>query len=136
MRETVYSAGKCNIGENEIAQRNRIGYFGLILTIIGFVVYVIGIYTIKLEPIIGLGLFFPALMGSVGFIQARSKFCAAYGFAKKYNVSSGLGVILHVEDVVHQKRDRNKAVIIVIQSILIATVISLGSVIIGTIISN
>ena len=136
MRETVYSAGKCNIGENEIAQRNRIGYFGLILTIIGFVVYVIGIYTIKLEPIIGLGLFIPALMGSVGLIQARSKFCAAYGFAKKYNVSSGLGVILHVEDVVHQKRDRNKALIIVIQSILIATVISLVSVIIGIIISN
>lgn len=136
MRETVYSAGKCNIGENEIAQRNRIGYFGLILTIIGFVVYVIGIYTIKLEPVIGLGLFIPAFMGSIGLIQARNKFCAAYGLAKKYNVSSNLGVILHVEDVVHQKRDRNKALIIVIQSILIATVISLVSVIIGIIIYN
>jgi len=134
--ETTYSSGICNIGDKEVAQRKRIGYIGIVLTVVGFLVYAIGIYTIKLEPIVGIGLFIPALMGSVGLIQARNKFCAAYGFAKKYNVSSGLGVILHVEDIAHQKKDRNKALIIVIQSILIATVISLVSVLLGVVIYN
>lgn len=135
MTETTYSSGICNIGDKEVAQRKRIGYIGIVLTVVGFLVYTIGIYTIKLEPIVGIGLFIPALMGSVGLIQARNKFCAAYGFGKKYNISSGLGVILNVEDAVNQERDRNKAIRIVIQSVLISVAISLISVSLGVLMS-
>ena len=127
-----YKAGTCNIGEQEIKQRKRLGYIGVSLTIIGFMIYIGGIYFFNMEPLIGSLLFIPAMMGSVGLIQARNRFCAAYGLTKVFNVSSDLGFTIKVEDKNKQKKDRNKAFKILIQSFLISAVVSVGSILVGT----
>jgi hypothetical protein len=45
-------------------------------------------------PIIRLGIFFPLMVASVGFVQSRSKFCLAYGFAGTHNVGK-MGLTLN-----------------------------------------
>jgi hypothetical protein len=131
-----YIAGTCNIGEQEIKQRRRLGYLGVSLTIIGFTIYITGIYFFNLEPLIGSLLFIPAMMGAIGLIQARKKFCAAYGFSKVYNVASDLGLTIKVEDDSAQKKDQKKALIIVIQSFLVSAVIAIVSIAIGIMFSG
>ncbi|MFX0013389.1 MAG: hypothetical protein ACFFB2_02010 [Promethearchaeota archaeon] len=134
MSEIQYSAGVCNIGEAEIKQRRRIGYIGLVLTVITIIVYLILIYSIKLDPLFGVIIFIPAEMTTIGLIQARSKFCAAYGLTHQQNVSSSLGLTIKIEDEVSQREDRNKAIKIVFQSLIIALIITVFTIIGGIII--
>ncbi|NHJ02657.1 MAG: hypothetical protein EAX86_11005 [Candidatus Heimdallarchaeota archaeon] len=133
MSEIQYTAGLCNIGEAEIEKRRRIGYLGLALTIISIFAYLSLIYFIQLNPIIGIFIFIPALMLNIGFIQARNKFCAAYGFTHQQNVSSGLSLTIKIEDNESQMKDRNKATKIIFQSIINALIITIAVVIGGII---
>lgn len=134
MVEYEYSAGSCNIGESEIKQRRRIGYLGLILAIIAFIIYIGMIYLAEMDPLYGIVIFVPVLVSSTGFFQARNKFCAAYGFTRQQNVSNKLGVTIKIEDKISQQKDRNKAIRIVLQAFLISIVTTIGIIIIGSII--
>ena len=134
--ETEYIAGTCNIGTSEVNQRRRIGLIGLGLTFVSIIVYLGLVYLIGLETILGALVFLPAVMSAVGLLQARNKFCAAYGFAKRQNVTLSLGTTTKVEDISSQKKDRNKAVRIVLQSTIIAVGIAFLTVILGIIVSQ
>jgi hypothetical protein len=136
MSETKYTPGICNIGTAEIRQRRRVGYIGLILTIIGAIIYFGLVYTIGLDFLFGVLLFIPTEMAAIGFLQARNGFCAAYGFAKKQNVSADFGLTLEVKDLSDQKEDRNKALKIVGQSLLLSVVFSLLIVLGGLIVQG
>ena len=125
MSDFQYSTGVCNIGEAEIAQRRKIGYLGLGLTIVFFMVYLGLIFSIELNPLFGVLVFIPAEVFTVGFLQARKKFCAAYGLTHRQNVASPLGVTLKIEDEASHKKDRNKALLIIIQSIIYAGIITI-----------
>ncbi|MFX0051772.1 MAG: hypothetical protein ACFFAJ_11870 [Candidatus Hodarchaeota archaeon] len=116
---TEYVAGICNIGSAEITQRKRIGFIGLAITGFGIIVYIPSIIILNINPLIGILFIFPGTITSIGFIQAREKFCAAYGFSSVANVSVQLGKTVRIEDKIDRKKDRNKAIIILIQSILI-----------------
>jgi hypothetical protein len=131
-----YTAGTCNIGEEEIKQRRRIGHFGLVLTLVSIIIYLGLVYSIGLDIMVGILIFLPAEMSAVGLLQARNKFCAAYGLTKQQNVSSSLGLTLKIEDISNQKKDRNKALKIVFQSTIIAIGISILTVILGIIVSQ
>jgi hypothetical protein len=131
-----YTAGTCNIGEEEIKQRRRIGRIGLVLTLVSIVIYLGLVYSIGLDIMVGVLIFLPAEMSAVGLLQARNKFCAAYGLTKQQNVSSSLGLTLKIEDISNQKKDRNKALKIVFQSTIIAIGISILTVILGIIVSQ
>jgi hypothetical protein len=122
--EETYIAGSCNISLPEITQRKRFGYIGLVITGIGIILYLFAVFNMNLDPLFGILLSFPAFMSSIGFIQARQKFCAAYGLGKRYNVSSNLGVTINVENKELQIKDRNKAFWIIIQSIIISLIIA------------
>ena len=136
MTEIEYKSGSCNIGEAEIQQRRRIGYIGLILTIITIISYLILVYTIKLTPIYGIIVFIPAIMTTVGILQARRKFCAAYGLAHQQNVSLKLGVTQQVEDEQSRRKDRNKALKIIFESVVYALIITILTIITGIISSQ
>ncbi|MHA2227116.1 MAG: hypothetical protein ACXAC8_18010 [Candidatus Hodarchaeales archaeon] len=136
MSETQYSAGICNIGEAEIKQRRLIGYIGFGLTLITIIVYLGLVYSLKLDPLFGLIVFIPAEMTTIGLIQARNKFCAAYGFTRQQNVSSRLGLTIKVEDENSHREDRNKAVKIIFQSFIIASIITVLTVLGGIIITT
>jgi len=66
-----------------------------------------------------LGIFFPLLVSAIGFIQARNKFCLAYGLAGTFNFGK-IGDMERVFDVESKKSDRRKAISILVQATVIA----------------
>jgi hypothetical protein len=89
-----------------------------------------------LDVLLGVFVFLPAVMSAVGLLQARNKFCAAYGLAKHQNVTLSLGVTTKIEDLSDQKKDRKKALNIIFQSTIIALGITILTVIVGIIVSQ
>ncbi|MHA1995972.1 MAG: hypothetical protein ACW97Z_15655 [Candidatus Hodarchaeales archaeon] len=131
MSEVQYTTGVCNIGEAEINQRRRIGYIGLGLTLVFLIGYVAMIYLIRLPPLFGVIVFVPAEILTVGFLQARKKFCAAYGLTRRQNLSSKVGLTIKIENSLAQKKDRNKALVIIFQSIILASAITILTLFLG-----
>lgn len=134
--ESEYISGVCNIGSAEISARRRFGILGLVTSLIGAVIYFLAILQFKISPLIGFILLIPLFMSSIGYIQARQKFCAAYGFSSKYNVSSSLGNTLIISNDILRKNDRRKAYKIFMQSFLIAFVINSVFILIGYLLSS
>ena len=115
-----YGAGSCNIGKGEIRRRQTVALIGLFLvffsasTILGT----------DQSRSVRLSIFLPAMIFAVGFIQARKKFCLAYGLAGTFNFGK-LGSISKVQSEEDKKADRKTAINIFIQSALLAAAITL-----------
>ena len=73
--------GTCNIGPEEIALRRRAGHVGLAVTA------ALGAALLRsdLHPAWRLALALPAAGAASGYLQARQRFCANYGFRGLYN---------------------------------------------------
>jgi hypothetical protein len=76
-----YIPGTCNIGPEEIALRRRAGHVGLAVTA------ALGAVLLRsdLHPAWRLTLALPAAGAASGYLQARQRFCANYGFRGLYN---------------------------------------------------
>jgi hypothetical protein len=115
-----YIAGSCNIGKGEIRRRQSVALVGLFLVFF------------SASTILGtdhsrsarLSIFLPAMIFAVGFIQARKKFCLAYGLAGTFNFGK-LGSITKVQSEADKKADRKTAINIFVQSALLAAAITL-----------
>lgn len=66
-----------------------------------------------------LGIFLPAFVMSVGWVQSRKRFCLAYGFAGTFNFGA-LGKVSKVSDQAERAADRKTAIKIFAQSALYA----------------
>jgi uncharacterized membrane protein len=79
--DSTYIAGACNIGPSEIHRRYQVAIIG------GIAFLALATYFIITDVSTSLRLvsFLPAMGASVGFVQARRKFCLAYGFAGLFN---------------------------------------------------
>ena len=115
-----YVAGSCNIGKGEIRRRQTVALIGLFLiffsasTILGT----------EQPRSVRLSIFLPAMIFAVGFVQARKKFCLAYGLAGTFNFGK-LGSITKVQSEQDKKADRKTAINIFAQSALMAGAITL-----------
>ena len=115
-----YVAGSCNIGKGEIRRRQTVALIGLFLiffsasTILGT----------EQPRSVRLSIFLPAMIFAVGFVQARKKFCLAYGLAGTFNFGK-LGSITKVQSEQDKKADRKTAINIFAQSALLAGAITL-----------
>ena len=115
-----YVAGSCNIGKGKIKRRQTIALIGVFLiffsasTILGT----------DQGRSVRLSIFIPAMIFAVGFIQARKKFCLAYGLAGTFNFGK-LGSISKVQNEEDKKADRKTAINILIQSVALASAITL-----------
>ena len=110
-----YIPGTCNIGKNEIRQRQFIALIGALLTIyIGK-----GLLSNEDPNPPRFFIFFPAMIFSIGFVQSRKKFCLAYGFAGTFNFGR-LGKASKVSSPEDKKADRKMALSILRQSVLLA----------------
>ena len=69
------------------------------------------------------GIFFPLLVSAIGFIQARNKFCLAYGLAGTFNFGK-IGDMQRIFDVASKRSDRRKAFMMVIQAAIISGLIT------------
>ena len=76
-----YVPGTCNIGPEEIALRRRAGHVGLAVTA-GLAA---ALLRSGVHPAWRLALALPAAGAASGYLQARQRFCANYGFRGLYN---------------------------------------------------
>ena len=106
-----YVSGVCNIGQQEIKRRYQTAILGAALYLI--------------FAIVGWGnfIFIPALIASVGFIQARKKFCVAFGLMGVFNFGA-TGITQKVSGKKDLSEDRKYAVSVLTQSIILAAAIS------------
>ena len=117
MPDYEYIPGSCNIGKGEIRRRQSVALVGLISSF-----FMLLAFSVTATPIqIRLLIFLPLLVASVGFVQSRSKFCLAYGFAGTFNIGK-LGDIKRVASKEDRKADRVTALKILGKSFLLATV--------------
>ena len=114
-----YVPGSCNIGKGEIRRRQLVALFGIFLTISSAT----ALLATDQSRSSRISIFVPALVFSVGFVQSRSKFCLAYGFAGTFNFEK-LGKISRVQSVQDRKADRKTAIIILLKSIALAAFIT------------
>jgi hypothetical protein len=114
-----YVAGACNIGPEEIARRQRAAQAGLIATI------VIGGALVALGAPSGIGprllIALPLTGAAIGWIQARRRFCMAYGLAGTFNFET-IGNMSRVADPAALAADRRTALIIAAQGLAVGIV--------------
>ena len=115
MPEIEYIPGTCNIGKGEVRRRQLVALVGLFFSISTLLTF----NTVDAPAEIRLGIFFPLMVASVGFVQSRSKFCLAYGFAGTFNVGK-LGDIRRVASKEDRAADRKTALVILGKSFLLA----------------
>lgn len=84
MTAAQYVPGSCNIGPEEIALRRRAGHVGLAVTA------ALGAALLRsdLHPAWRLALALPAAGAASGYLQARQRFCANYGWRGLYNFNA------------------------------------------------
>jgi hypothetical protein len=79
-----YVPGACNIGPEEIALRRRVGHAGVTIT----AALAATLVRSGRNPAWRLALALPAAAAAAGYLQARQRFCANYGFRGLYNFES------------------------------------------------
>ena len=114
-----YIPGTCNIGKGEIRQRQLVALFGIFLTVTSAT----ALLATDQSRTSRLSIFIPALVFSIGFVQSRSKFCLAYGFAGTFNFER-LGKITKVQSAEDRKADRKTAISILLKSAAVAALIT------------
>ncbi len=110
-----YIAGACNIGPAEIKQRKTVAFIGLALSVISLAYFI----SSDSEKSARLTLLIPFTIFAIGFVQSRKKFCLAYGFLGTFNFGE-LGKVSKVADSAAKKADRDTAIKILFQSLLLA----------------
>jgi hypothetical protein len=115
MPEVQYIPGSCNIGKGEVRRRQMVALVGLFFSVSTLLTF----NTVDAPTEIRLGIFFPLMVASVGFVQSRSKFCLAYGFAGTFNVGK-MGDIKRVASKEDRAADRKTALVILGKSFVLA----------------
>ena len=115
MPEVQYIPGSCNIGKGEVRRRQIVALVGLFFSISTLLTF----NTVDAPTEIRLGIFFPLMVASIGFVQSRSKFCLAYGFAGTFNVGK-MGDIRRVASKEDRAADRKTALVILGKSFILA----------------
>lgn len=125
MDEERYIPGICNIGREEIRKRKLIGFIGLVFTIV--TLFIITYYNSPIH--IKLLVIIPAVVSSIGYLQAKVHFCIFYGWAAFFNFDS-LGKKTKVEIDKYKILDKKKSILILLYSLSIGLIIGLVALII------
>jgi hypothetical protein len=115
-----YVPGVCNIGPAEISRRRRSGWFGLGVTVLPWLAFVV----FRVPAPWRLFLFLPAFISAEGFLQAAFHFCAGFGSRGLYNFGPEVGKTETVEQAEFRKKDQRKALLISLYSALIGIAVA------------
>jgi hypothetical protein len=114
-----YVAGSCNIGPSEIHRRYQVAIIGGVL----YTILAIALIATDQKTSTRLITFAPAMLASVGFIQARSRFCFAYGLMGVFNFDAA-GDVKKIKDPAALRADRAQAFKIVLKSLASASLMT------------
>jgi len=117
MSDSTYIAGTCNIGQKEIRRRQFVAVIGLFFSILSLIAMI----STKAPNGARLGIFIPLMVAAIGYVQSRSKFCLAYGFAGTFNFGK-MGELSRVSDASDKAADRRTALKILGKSFLLASI--------------
>lgn len=117
-----YAPGTCNIGPAEIAIRRRAGHAGLAVT----AALAAALVRSHRHPAWRLALAVPAAGAASGYLQARQRFCANFGFRGVYNFDTR-GHEQRVITAQAQAQDRRRALRITATSAAIGLGVALVS---------
>ena len=81
MQQVLAELSPCG-SAGEIRRRQVVGLVGLFFSLSSLVALV----SVSAPREARLGIFLPLMVASVGYVQSRSKFCLAYGFAGTFNL--------------------------------------------------
>jgi hypothetical protein len=123
----AYEAGVCNIGPDEIRRRRLAGHVGLGAAV-GLVAALIAVGA---PPVTRLLVVAPAAISASGYIQARSRFCANYGWRGIFNVGPA-GDVISVDDAAARAADQRRARQIGLQSLGIGLVSAVAALLLPT----
>jgi len=114
-----YIPGTCNIGVREIRRRQLVGGIGLFLTIST----ILGFYHQHASHLARFGTFLPAVVMFMGYLQARKKFCLAFGLSGLFNFGK-LGGTTRVISEADRKIDRQAAIKLMTEAVLLAAALT------------
>ena len=114
-----YVPGACNIGPEEIARRQRVARIGLVATVaLALALLALGV-GVGSPTRLFVGL--PLTGAAIGWIQARRRFCMAYGLAGTFNLGA-IGNMERVSSAAALAADRRTALVIVAQGIAVGVI--------------
>jgi len=116
-----YIPGVCNIGPAEIRLRKRLGWWGLLITIIVWALLI----GLQLPAVWRVIIFLPVFFSANGFLQGFMHFCAGFGMAGAFNFGPTVGKTDTVSQAEFRKKDRWKARQIFFYAALIGVMVSL-----------
>lgn len=114
-----YISGACNIGPSEIKRRQQGAVIGGVLFLLTAILFI----ATNASTATRLISFIPAMLFAVGVIQARRKFCVAYGFLGVFSFEK-IGATTKVKVNQELVADRKYAVKLLLQSVLAAAVLT------------
>jgi hypothetical protein len=116
---TEYIPGSCNIGKAEIRQRQVVALFGL-----GFAVASgFGLLAADAPSAARWAVFMPLMVWAIGYMQARQRFCLAYGLLGTFNFER-LGKMNRVVDPALRRLDRIAALQLMAKAAALAAVVT------------
>ena len=115
-----YISGVCNIGLPEIRMRKKVGWVGLAFTIILWLAFIMFDVPVAWRLL----LFIPATITAIGFLQARLRFCVAFGLMGVFNLGPKRGHIDHIGQPDHRRKDRQKALRIILYAVFTGIVLT------------
>lgn len=118
MPQQEYTPGVCNIGPDEITRRKKAGWFGVGISALLLLIFIL----LPVPPLYRLIIFLPATSAASGFLQAYFHFCAGFGFKGVYNVLKPVGQAETVQQIEFRKKDRQKALQITGLAVLIGII--------------
>lgn len=121
MSSSEYIPGSCNIGAREIRRRQLVALIGLFFTVSSLITLI----STDAPRGARFGIFLPAMVMSIGWVQSRRKFCLAYGFMGTFNFGK-LGDLSKVADKASRRADQITALTIFAQAALYALLITIA----------
>jgi hypothetical protein len=115
-----YHSGQCNIGRREIRKRRLLALIGAALTLF----LSVGLVATKAARVDRISVLIPALIFALGLVQSAKRFCVAYGALGVYHFDADIKAVA-VEDRAARRKDRNTALVIFLQSLVIAALVTL-----------
>ncbi len=123
MENAQYIPGICNIGREEIRARHILGWMGLLITILLWLLFAI----LHAAAWWFLFLFLPASLSASGFVQGSMRFCAGYGMRGLFNIGTVVGKTDAVESEESRAKDIKKSRQIFAYSVIIGTCVALAA---------
>jgi uncharacterized membrane protein (DUF485 family) len=121
----TYRPGLCNIGPEEIARRRRGAWVAGLATL----VFYLGLLAIGAPDAVRFVVAVPAAGAAVSWLQARERFCVAFGSTGTYNFGP-VGELEQVTDDDARRADRRKVASMIGRGVMIGIAIGVLAVLV------